>query len=98
MLKHIWDQEKIFIIIINIQRLQFNILEHTLVPKHIVLSEDEARDFKKQYNILDDSHIPAISRFSPVSQVIGIRPGQICRIQRPSKTSITTNFYRICSQ
>ena len=52
----------------------------------------------KKYNFLNDSHIPANSRFSPVSQVIGIRPGQICRIQRPSKTSITTNFYRICSQ
>ena len=98
MLKHIWDQEKIFIIIINIQRLQFNILEHTLVPKHIVLSDEEAIEIKKKYNILDDTHIPAISRFSPVSQVIGIRPGQICRIERPSKTSITTNFYRICSQ
>ena len=98
MLKHIWDQEKIFIIIINIQRLQFNILNHTLVPKHIVLTDEEANEVKTKYNILDDSSIPAISRFSPVSQVIGIRPGQLCRIERPSKTSITTNFYRICSQ
>ena len=98
MLKHIWDQEKIFIVIINIQRLQFNILNHTLVPKHIVLTDEEANEVKTKYNILDDSSIPAISRFSPVSQVIGIRPGQLCRIERPSKTSITTNFYRICSQ
>ena len=98
MLKHIWEQEKIFIIIINIQRLQFNILKHSLVPKHIVLTDNEAKIFKTQYNIFDDSHIPEISRFSPVSQVIGIRPGQICRIERPSKTSITANFYRICSQ
>lgn len=98
MLRHIWDQEKIFITIINIQRLQFNILEHSLVPKHIVLSDEEALAVKKQYNILDDSNIPEISRFSPVSQVIGIRPGQLCKIERPSKTSIVTNFYRICSQ
>lgn len=98
MLRHIWDQEKIFITIINIQRLQFNILEHSLVPKHIVLSDEEALAVKKQYNILDNSNIPEISRFSPVSQVIGIRPGQLCKIERPSKTSIVTNFYRICSQ
>lgn len=97
-LKHIWDHEKIFIIIINIQRLQFNILEHVLVPKHTVLNEEETKQFKIEYNITHDSHIPEISRFSPVSQVIGIRPGQICKIERPSKTSITTNFYRICSQ
>ena len=42
--------------------------------------------------------IPGISRFSPVSQVLGIRPGQLCEIVRPSKTSITSKFYRICSQ
>ena len=42
------------------------------------------------YNIINDKQIPDISRFSPVSQVIGIRPGQVCRIDRTSKTAINT--------
>ena len=33
----------------------------------------------------------------PVAQAIGMRPGDMCRITRPSKTSIQTLFYRICS-
>jgi DNA-directed RNA polymerase subunit H (RpoH/RPB5) len=98
LLKQIWHQDGIFIIIINIQRLQFNILEHSLVPKHTVLNESDAEKIKIKYNITSDDMIPGISRFSPVAQVLGIRPGQLCEIVRPSKTSITSNFYRICSQ
>ena len=56
------------------------------------------RKIKIKYNITSDDMIPGISRFSPVAQVLGIRPGQLCEIVRPSKTSITSNFYRICSQ
>lgn len=95
--KNIWEQQNIFIILYNIKRLQFNILEHELVPSHRVLSEKEASDIKKKYNIKDDSQIPDISRFSPVSLAIGIRPGDMCEIMRPSKTAIMAPFYRICS-
>jgi DNA-directed RNA polymerase subunit H (RpoH/RPB5) len=95
-LTDIWEKEGIFIIVINIKRLQYNIMNHQLVPQHIVLSAEEAQEVKKKYNIIDDSQIPDISRFSPVSQVIGLRPGELCRIYRPSKTAIKAEFYRIC--
>ena len=95
-LTDIWEKEGIYITVINIKRLQYNILNHQLVPEHIVLSSEEATEVKKKYNIIDDSQIPDISRFSPVSQVIGIRPGELCRIYRPSKTAIKAEFYRIC--
>jgi len=96
LLKHIWEQDGILIVIQSIKRLQFNILEHTLVPPHRVLSNDEVAEIKKRYNIMDDSQFPDISRFDPVAQVIGIRPGQVCEIIRPSKTAITSYYYRIC--
>lgn len=95
-LTDIWEKEGIFIIVINIKRLQYNILNHQLVPEHIVLTAEEASEVKRKYNIHDDSQIPDISRFSPVSQVIGLRPGELCRIYRPSKTAIKAEFYRIC--
>lgn len=97
LLQNKWEQEGIFIIVFNIKRLQYNILNHHLNPPHIVLSNEESLEFKKKYNVTHDSQIPNISRFSPVAQVIGIRPGEICKIIRPSKTSITSNFYRICT-
>ena len=96
-LKNIWQQEGIYITVFNIKRLQFNILKHELVPKHTILTEAESDALRKKYNIMNDSQIPDISRFSPVSLAIGIRPGEICEITRPSKTAINSKFYRICS-
>ena len=55
-------------------------------------------DWKEKYNITDNSQFPELSRFDPVAQAIGIRPGQLCKIERPSKTAIMADFYRICSQ
>ena len=95
--KNIWEQQNIFIILYNIKRLQFNIIEHELVPTHRVLSQEEAKAIKEKYNIQDDSQIPDISRFSPVSLAVGLRPGDLCEIMRPSKTAIMAPFYRICS-
>jgi DNA-directed RNA polymerase subunit H (RpoH/RPB5) len=96
LLKHIWEQDGILIVIQSIKRLQFNILEHILVPPHRVLSSDEVAQVKTKYNIINDSQFPDISRFDPVAQVIGIRPGQVCEIIRPSKTAINSLYYRIC--
>jgi DNA-directed RNA polymerase subunit H (RpoH/RPB5) len=93
--KHIWESEGIFIILIPLKRLQFNILEHSLVPQHRILSEDEKNAVKKKYNI-EDNQFPELIRFDPVAQAIGIRPGQVCEIIRPSKTAITALYYRIC--
>ena len=47
-------------------------------------------------NIVDNSKIPEISRFDPVAIAIGLRPGDICEIIRPSITSITGTYYRYC--
>jgi DNA-directed RNA polymerase subunit H (RpoH/RPB5) len=95
-LKHIWEQEKIFIVIQNLKRLQFNILKHVLVPPHRILNSAEVLTVKKRYNVMNDGQFPDISRFDPVAQAIGIRPGQVCEIIRPSKTAISAPYYRIC--
>jgi DNA-directed RNA polymerase subunit H (RpoH/RPB5) len=95
--RYIFEHDNIFVTIINIERLQYNILEHSLVPQHRVLSKEETDKIKTTHNIINDSSFPTISRFDPVAQVLGIRPGQVCEINRPSKTAITSKFYRICS-
>jgi len=95
-LKHIWEQEKIFIVIQNLKRLQFNIMNHKLVPPHRVLTAAETSVIRTRYNIMSDGQFPDISRFDPVAQAIGIRPGQVCEIIRPSKTAISAPYYRIC--
>ena len=93
----IWEQENINISIIGIRLLQFNIMEHHLVPPHRALVDKEAQEIKNKYNITSNSQIPDISRHSLIAQIIGLRPGMLCEITRPSNTSINTKFYRVCS-
>ena len=95
-LKHIWESDGIFIVIENIKRLQFNILEHEMQPKFDIVPESEVVQIMQKYNITDKIQFPDISRFDPVSRAIGLRPGQLCHIVRPSKTAIKADYYRIC--
>jgi len=95
-LQDIWAKNKIHIVILPIDRLMFNILEHIYVPKHRIMSEDEVIAIKRKYNIMSDEQFPELSRFDPVAQAIGIRPGQVCEIIRASKTSVSAPYYRMC--
>ena len=97
-LNEFWDRSGIFIVLFSLERLQFNILEHQYVPKHVILNEEERKELFKRYNILHIKNLPDISRFDPVAQAIGMRPGDIGKIERPSKTAIISNYYRYCTQ
>jgi DNA-directed RNA polymerase subunit H (RpoH/RPB5) len=96
-LKQVWEQDKVFIIVITLKKLQFNILKHTLVPPQRIISSEETEIVKRKYNIMEDSQWPEISRFDPVMLVIGIKPGEICEIIRPNKSSIVEKYYRLCT-
>ena len=96
-IKYLYETDGIFIVIHNIQRLQFNILKHHLVPNCIVLSNKEAEDLKEEYSIRNEiTQLPEISRFDPQALAISVRPGQICKFIRKSINSIQAPYYRIC--
>ena len=85
-----------YINVFPISTLQFSILDHTLVPKHTKLNPEEVKTFMSAYKIKDTANIPTISKFDPVAKAIGLRPGEICEIIRPSKTVVESKYYRIC--
>ena len=95
-LKKLWEQNGIYVVVFSIKRLQFNILNHNLVPEHIILNKQEILEFKNKYKITNETQIPDINRFSPVALAIGMRPGDICKIVRNSRTAVNTEFYRVC--
>jgi len=95
-LKYLYDHDGYFVIIHNIKRLQFNILNHKLVPQCIILEDAEIADLKKKYNIKNLTELPEISRFDPQSLAIGLRPGQVCMFKRESVTAMFYNYYRLC--
>jgi DNA-directed RNA polymerase subunit H (RpoH/RPB5) len=95
-LKYLYDHDGIFVVIHNIKRLQFNILNHTLVPKCTVLNETEINEIKTKYNIHQLSQLPEISRFDPQALAMCLRPGQVCKFERDSATALKYDYYRIC--
>jgi DNA-directed RNA polymerase subunit H (RpoH/RPB5) len=92
----IWNKDNIYINIYNFNNYKFNILNHEMVKKHRVVDDNEKNDLMKKYNLINESQFPEISRYDPVAQAIGLRPGQVCEITRKSPTSIVTYYYRIC--
>lgn len=96
LIKHIYETENIFIVVHHIKRLLFNILNHKLVPKCRILTNEEVHVVKLQYNITDNNQFPKLSRFDPQSLAICFRPGEVIELIRSSKTSCLTKYYRIC--
>lgn len=95
-LKDIWDLQEYYVVIFKIKTLLFNILDHVLVPKHIKLNEEEKTQLFFEKNIIDNQQLPEISRFDPVSKILLLRPGQVCKIIRNDKISYENEYYRIC--
>lgn len=95
-LDHLFKKDGTFVVVINIKRLQFNILDHFLVPHMDILTTLEKEKVFQQYNITDPSQMPEISRYDPQALVMCIRPGEVCKITRKSPTSMNSTYYRIC--
>jgi len=94
--KYLYDHDGIFVVIHNINRLQYNLLNHTIVPKCEILGDSEIGELKKKFNITDTKQLPEISRFDPQALVMCMRPGQVCKFKRESSTALFTDYYRIC--
>lgn len=97
LMNKIWEKDQIYFSIFNLHNYLYNILEHELVPPHRIITNKEKEEIKKEYNIKEDSQFPEISRFDPVALAIGLRPGNVCEIERPSPTTIKTKYYRLCN-
>ena len=95
-IKNIWENEQKYVVILTLANLQYNILKHTFVPKHIKLNDEEKAAFYAKFNIQNDSQIPEISRFDAVAKIIFLRPGDVCKIIRYDKISYTNEYYRLC--
>ena len=88
--------DNIYFNISSVKEYMFNILDHHMVPQHRVMTNAEKDKIKTKFNVVKDKEFPEISRFDPVAKVIGLRPGQLCEIIRPSPTSIKSIYYRLC--
>ena len=72
---------------------QFKPSTHTLVPRHVVLSEEEREELLKRYRIRPEQ-LPYLLASDPVAREISAKPGDIVKIIRKSPTAGVTVYYR----
>ena len=76
--------------------LHFNPTRHHLVDKHTKLTKDEIKDLMTLYNIKSKTQLPIILKSDPIARWLGIRPGDIVKIDRYNPNSGLTYYYRAC--
>ena len=75
-------------------KMKFDILKHTLVPRHEILSAEEVEKLLQTYRIKKED-LPQMLVTDPVAQAIGAKEGDVVKIIRESPTAGTSVAYRV---
>ncbi len=75
------------------EELPFKVTDHFLVPKHEVLTPDEAKEILLRYNSTANQ-FPFIASTDPAAKSIGAKAGDFIRVTRRSETAGETIYYR----
>ena len=80
--------------IFTLNDLVVNITEYELVPKHILLSQEDKQLLLDRYKI-KESQLPKILVTDPVARYLGLKRGDVVKIIRVSETAGRYITYRI---
>jgi len=95
-MKYLYSKDGIFVVIHNINRLQFNVLQHKLVPPMRILTPTEQAGIMTKFNLKDTTQLPEIGRFDAQALAMSMRPGQVGVFERDSLTALKADYYRLC--
>lgn len=69
-------------------------LEHELVPEHVISQKDEVNHILDMYNI-NKEQLPKIKSSDAVIKEIGAKEGDVVKVKRKSKTAGIFFAYRL---
>jgi DNA-directed RNA polymerase subunit H (RpoH/RPB5) len=82
----------------HIKHLVSNPAKHSVVPPHRKLSNTEADAILAKHHIRSKMELPRIIYHVDMqARVLGLVPGDIVEIRRPSPTSGEYTIYRVCT-
>ncbi len=74
-----------------------NPLEHILVPKHTIVPPEEHKALMERLMIGSKGQLPMIKfHQDPIARCLGLVPGDIVKIERPSVSAGVYETYRVC--
>jgi DNA-directed RNA polymerase subunit H (RpoH/RPB5) len=93
-----WTTHKRRIAFFHIPQIVLNPMKHILVPLHTIVPSEQHADLMKDLNITSKTQLPII-RFhqDAIARCLGLVPGDIVKITRPSPSAGTYTVYRICT-
>lgn len=94
---HAWSK-KVRISFFPLKNLISNPASHVMVPPHRKLTPDETTEVLKNLHMRSVNEFPHIKfHFDMQARVLGLVPGDVVEIQRPSETAGIYTFYRVCA-
>ena len=76
-----------------VKKVQVLVPDHTYVPKHEIISKQEAEEVLNKYNC-QPTELPLILVNDPAIVELGVKPGDMIRITRKSSTAGEVAYYR----
>ena len=76
------------------KKLDINISQHLLVPKHTKLTDSKKADLLKSHNI-ELRQLPKILKDDPALRGLNVKEGDVIKIERISKTAGESVYYRL---
>lgn len=73
---------------------EYDILRHTLVPKHEIMDAAQVKELLAKHNITA-AQLPKILTTDAAVKAIGAKEGDAIRITRNSPTAGSTTYYRV---
>lgn len=86
-----------FVQLFGLENFLFNVSRHELVPKHTIMTKPEVEEMMHKYNILNIHNLPTIKMEDAQAKYIGLRPRQVCQIDKTNVASGNAIVYRYCT-
>jgi DNA-directed RNA polymerase subunit H (RpoH/RPB5) len=92
-----WQTQKIRMTFFHLKQVVVHPGRHVLVPPHRKLNPDEAKAEMTRWSVTQKSQFPLIKHSDIQAKLLGLIPGDVVEILRPSPTSGVARVLRICA-
>lgn len=77
-----------------VKEKEVNIQKHVLVPKHVILKQDDVDKLLKKFNVVK-GQLPKISIKDPMVKLLDAKESDVIKIIRKSETNVKSPYYRV---
>ena len=92
-----WQTQKARMTFFHIKQVVVHPGRHVLVPPHRKLTAEEAKAEMTRWSVTQKSQFPLIKHSDVQAKLLGLVPGDVVEILRPSPTSGIARVLRICA-